>query len=87
MIAGKECLVWYVWLFRYGMSEIFDMGWHELDDKKYGFDKVVLFVDWAYWKSIDFTGVLSDFEIVILIVYEVKFCGLSAIFGWVRENA
>ena len=36
-----------VWLIGYGMSEIFDMGWYELDDKKYDFDKVVLFVDWA----------------------------------------
>ena len=42
--------------------------WYELDDKKYDFDKVVLFVDWMYWESIDFTGVLSGFEIVIFVV-------------------
>ena len=28
MISGKKCLVWCVWLFRYGMSEIF---WCEFD--------------------------------------------------------
>ena len=33
------------------------------DDKKYDFDRVVLFVNLIWLKSIDFTDVLSDFVI------------------------
>ena len=38
------------------------------DDKNYDFDRVVLFVDFILLKSVDFTGVLIDFEIGFLIV-------------------
>ena len=61
---GVMCLVnwiWYEWDFLMWV-------WYELDDKKYDFDRYVLFVDWVWWKSIDFTGVLNDFEIVFLVV-------------------
>ena len=36
--------------------------------KKYDFDRMVLFVSLIWLKSIDFTGVLSDFDIEFLIV-------------------
>ena len=42
--------------------------WYEFDDKNYDFDRVVLLVDLIWLKSIDFTGVLNDFEIVFLVV-------------------
>ena len=52
--------------------------------KNYDFDRVVLFVNLVWLKSIDFTGVLNDFEIGFLVVCEVKFCELSVVFGRVR---
>ena len=36
--------------------------------KNYDFDRVVLFMNLVWLKSIDFTGVLSDFEIGFLVV-------------------
>ena len=36
--------------------------------KKYDVDRVVLFANFVWLKSIDFTGVLSDFEIGFLVV-------------------
>ena len=73
------CMV--VLLFGYDVSVIF---WCEFDMnlmiKNYDFDRVVLFVDLVWLKSIDFTGVLSDFDIEFLVVCDVKFCGLSVIF-------
>ena len=47
--------------------------------KNNDFDRVVLFVSLMQRESVDFTGVLSDFDIEFLVVCEVKFCGLSAI--------
>ena len=38
---------------------------YKFDNKKYDFDRVVLFVDFALRESIGFTGVLNDFEIKI----------------------
>ena len=48
--------------------------------KNYDFDKVVLFVHLIWLKSIDFTGVWVIFSLGFLIIYNMKFCGLSAIF-------
>ena len=60
---GLMRLVWSWWV---------DVNfWHGVNMSlmiKYDFDKVVLFVDKKKKKSIDFTGVLSDFEIVIFVV-------------------
>ena len=54
-----DVLVWIIW------CEVFDMKfWY----KKCDFDRMVLFVNFAWLESIDFTGVLSDFLTVILIV-------------------
>ena len=36
--------------------------------KNYDFDRVILFVDLEWLKSIDFTGDLNDFEIGFLVV-------------------
>ena len=64
MIAGKECGVWYcfvdcdwwvVWSWWVDVN-----FWYGVNDKKYDFDRVVLFVDLEWLKSIDFTGVLHD---------------------------
>lgn len=49
-------LVWIIW------CEV--LVWN-FDDKNYDFDRVVLFVDFILLKSVDFTGVLSDFLTVI----------------------
>ena len=55
--------------------EKFDVGFVcKFDNKKYDFDRVVLFVDFVLCESIDFTNVLSDFDIGFLMVCEVKFC-------------
>ena len=60
---------------RYKLVWIF---WYEFDInlmiKNYDFDRVVLFVDFVLCKSIDFTGVLSDFEILFLVVCKSLFC-------------
>ena len=48
--------------------EFLVLVWYGVDDKNYDFDRVVLFVDWVLLESIDFTGVLNDFEIVFLVV-------------------
>ena len=47
--------------------------WYGVDDKKYDFDRVVLFVDLVWLKSIDFTGVLRGSEIGFLVVCYMKF--------------
>ena len=45
-------------LFGYDVSIIFlILVWCEFDDKNYDFDRVVLFVNFVLWESIDFTGV------------------------------
>ena len=44
--------------------EKFDVGFVcKFDNKKYDFDRVVLFVSLMWLKSVDFTGVLSDFRV------------------------
>ena len=49
--------------------EKFDVGFVcKFDNKKYDFDRVVLFVDFALWESIDFTDVLWDFWFVNKLV-------------------
>ena len=74
-----------VLLFGYDVSVIFlILVWCEFDDKNYDFDRVVLFVDLIWLKSIDFTGVWVIFSLGVLIIYNMKFCGLSAIF-WVSS--
>ena len=75
-ISGKECLAWCDWLFRYGIDEL-DMN---LMIKNYDFDKAVVFVNLIWLKSIDFTGVWVIFSLGFLIIYNMKFYGLSAIF-------
>ena len=73
IITGKECLVWV--LFDYLRLNdsiiidetmwIFDVG---LMIKNNDFDRVMLFVDFAWLESIDSTGVLNDFDIGFLVV-------------------
>ena len=61
--------------------------------KNYDFDRVVLFVNFVWLKSIDFTGVLNDFEIkidsfrcvisLLNMVFSVGFDGMLY-FQWVE---
>ena len=62
--------------------------WYEFDMnlmiKNYDFDRVVLFVDLVWLKSIDFTGVLNDWWVVNWLVLMCYFIIIYGIFGWVR---
>ena len=58
--------------------------WCDFDDKKYDFDRVVLFVDFVLCKSIDFTGVLSDWWDVNRWFLMCYFIIRYGIFGRVR---
>ena len=52
--------------------------------KKYDFDRVVLFVNFVWLKSIDFTGVLNDWWDVNWLVLMCYFIIIYGIFGGVR---
>ena len=58
--------------------------WYGVDDKNYDFDRVVLFVDLVWLKSIDFTGVLSDWWDVNRWFLMCYFIIIYGIFGRVR---
>ena len=58
--------------------------WYGVDDKKYDFDRVVLFVDLVWLKSIDFTGVFNDFWTVNRCAFMNYFFVKYGIFGGVR---
>lgn len=74
-----------VLLFGYDVSVIFlILVWCEFDDKNYDFDRVVLFVDLVWLKSIDFTGVLSDWWDVNRWFLMCYFIIIYGIFGRVR---
>ena len=62
-MMGVGVVWWYIIWFEFSM-----WVWYGVDDKKYDFDRVVLFVDLVWLKSIDFTGVSNDFEIGFLVV-------------------
>ena len=55
--------------------------------KNYDFDRVILFVDFEWLKSIDFSGVLNDFWFVNKLVLMCYFLIKYDVFGGVRENA
>ena len=62
--------------------------WYEFDMnlivKKYDFDRVVLFANFVWLKSIDFTGVFSDWWVVNWLVLMCYFIIIYGIFGGVR---
>ena len=60
---------------------------YKFDNKKYDFDIVVLFVDFALRESVDFTGVLLNWWVVNRLVLMCYFLIKYVIFGGVRENA
>ena len=68
-----DVLVWIIW------CEVFDM--------KCNFDRVVLFVNFAWLGSIDFTGVLNDWWDVNRLVLMYYFFIKYGVFGRVRGNA
>ena len=75
-------------LFGYDVSVIFLIFvWCEFDDKNFDFDRVILFVDLEWLKSIDFTGGLWDWWdanwLVLMCYFFIKY----VIFGVVRWNA
>ena len=76
-----------VLLFGYDVSVIFlILVWCEFDDKNYDFDRVVLFVDLIWLKSIDFTGDLNDWRVVNRCILMCYFIIKYDVFGWVREK-
>ena len=86
MIAGNKCWVWVLFDYLDMIRVLF--FWYEFDMnlmvKKYDFDRVVLFVDLVWLKSIDFTGVFSDWWVVNWLVLMCYFIIIYGIFGWVR---
>ena len=67
-----------VLLFGYDVSIIFlILVWCEFDDKNYDFDRVVLFVNFVLWESIDFTGGLNDWwdvnRCVLMCYFFIKY--------------
>ena len=52
--------------------------------KKYDFDRVVLFANFVWLKSIDFTGDLNDWWVVNWLVLMCYFIIIYGIFGGVR---
>ena len=73
-----------VWLFIYDMSITFDVSFDEFDGKNNDFDRVVLFMNLVWLKSIDFTSVLNDFWFVNNLVLMCYFFIKYGVFGWVR---
>ena len=64
---------------------IFEVGLYvNLMTKKYDFDRVVLFVNFALRESIGFTGVLWDWWVVNRCVLMCYFFIKYMVFGWVR---
>ena len=55
-----------------------------MTDKKYDFDRVVLFMDFVLYESIDVTGVLLDWWVVNRCVLMCYFFIIYGVFGWVR---
>ena len=78
------CLIIWIWYECYFFWYEFDMN---LMVKKYDFDRVVLFANLVWLKSIDFTGVFSDWWVVNWLVLMCYFIIIYGIFGWVRLNA
>ena len=89
MIAGNKCWVWMLFDYLDMIRVLF--FWYEFDMnlmvKKYDFDRVVLFANFVWLKSIDFTGVFSDWWVVNWLVLMCYFIIIYGIFGGVRENA
>ena len=86
MIAGNKS--WVLVLFDYlDMIRVL-FFWYEFDMnlmvKKYDFDRVVLFVDFALRESIGFTGVLWDWWVVNRCVLMCYFIIKYMVFGWIR---
>ena len=76
-----------VLLFGYDVSVIFlILVWCEFDDKNYDFDRVVLFVDLIWLKSIDFAGDLNDWWDVNRCILMCYFIIKYDVFGWVRKK-
>ena len=74
-----------VWLFIYDMSITFDVSFDmSLMVKNNDFDRVVLFMNLVWLKSIDFTSVLNDFWFVNKLVLMCYFFIKYDVFGWVR---
>ena len=86
MIDGKECLVWVLFDYLDMIRVLF--FWCEFDMnlmiKNYDFDRVGLFVDLEWLKSIDFTGVFSDWWVVNWLVLMCYFFIKYGVFGEVR---
>ena len=61
--------------------------WCDFDDKKYDFDRVVLFMVFVLCESIDVTGVLLDWWVVNRCVLMCYFFIIYGVCGGVRENA
>ena len=88
-IAGNKCWVWVLFDYLDMIRVLF--FWYEFDMnlmvKKYDFDRVVLFANFVWLKSIDFTGVLNDWWDVnrwfLMCYFIIKY----SVFGGVRENA
>ena len=87
MITGKECWVLSKIIISVWDMKKFDMNLYvNLMIKNYDFDRVALFVDLEWLKSIDFTGGLSDWWVVNWLVLMCYFIIIYGIFGWVREK-
>ena len=86
MIAGNKCWVWVLFDYLDMIRGLF--FWYEFDMnlmvKKYDFDRVVLFANLVWLKSIDFTGVFSDWWVVNWLVLMCYFIIIYGIFGGVR---
>ena len=61
--------------------------WCDFDDKKYDFDRVVLFMDFVLCESIDVTGVLLDWWVVNRCVLMCYFFIIYSVFCVLRWNA
>ena len=88
-VGGGCCLIIYIWYEYYFWCEF----WYEFDGKNNDFDRVVLFMNLVWLKSIDFTSVLNDFwfvnKLVLMCYFFRKFLdfivsSIEALFykGW-----
>ena len=76
-----------VWLFIYDMSITFDVSFDmSLMVKNNDFDRMVLFMNLVWLKSIDFTSVLWDWRVVNRCAFINYFFTKYGVFGWVREK-
>ena len=75
-------MIIYIWYEYYFWCEF----WYEFDGKNNDFDRVVLFMNLVWLKSIDFTSVLNDFWFVNKLVLMCYFFIKYDVFGWVREK-